>query len=274
MSEEIEIRVFGEATLPTLIYLPGMHGDWTLIPAFRTALQSRARFVEVTYPRTVTWTMQDYGRAINDGLEKAGIASGWLLAESFGSQLAWELIRESRFQVEGLILAAGFVKHPLKLGPGILRRVGQCVPMGVYWAMMNAQSLSLRMQHWRLPEAVAAAREFVARRTALDREAMRHRLALLDGYDPRNVARETKVPVYYLAGAFDPLVPWPLVRRWLRKHCPGYRGGRTVWLAHHNVLAVAPATCARFVLGWMAQGQREQSNARKGREAADLATGT
>ena len=264
MSEEIDIRVFGDAALPTLIYLPGLHGDWTLIPAFRAALMGQVRFVEITYPRTTTWTMTEYGRAIHSALVDSGITSGWLLAESFGSQPAWELTSLTEqaaksagltdsFRVEGLILAAGFVKHPWTHGPGILRRVGRHLPTSVYRMMISVHSAYLRVHHRRLPEAVVAAREFAARRTALDREAMRHRLALLDGYDPRTVARATNVPVYYLAGAIDPPVPWPLVRRWLRQNCPGYRGGKTVWLANHNVLATAPATCARYVLAWMAR---------------------
>jgi len=53
MAEELQLRIHGEGSLPTLIYLPGLHGDWTLIGGFRQALAGRARFVEVTYPRTL-----------------------------------------------------------------------------------------------------------------------------------------------------------------------------------------------------------------------------
>ena len=53
MAEELQLRIHGEASLPTLIYLPGLHGDWTLIGGFRHALGGRVRFVEVTYPRTL-----------------------------------------------------------------------------------------------------------------------------------------------------------------------------------------------------------------------------
>jgi len=31
MAEELQLRIHGQASLPTLIYLPGLHGDWTLI---------------------------------------------------------------------------------------------------------------------------------------------------------------------------------------------------------------------------------------------------
>ena len=34
MEEQLQLRVYGEASQPTLIYLPGLHGDWTLIAQF------------------------------------------------------------------------------------------------------------------------------------------------------------------------------------------------------------------------------------------------
>ena len=57
MEEKLQLRVYGDASLPTLIYLPGMHGDWTLIGGFRNAVAGRVRFVEMTYPRTLTWSL-------------------------------------------------------------------------------------------------------------------------------------------------------------------------------------------------------------------------
>ena len=50
MKEEVRLRVHGDESLPTLIYLPGLHGNWTLIGGFRQALKGRARLVETTYP--------------------------------------------------------------------------------------------------------------------------------------------------------------------------------------------------------------------------------
>ena len=54
MIEKLELRIRGDAALPTLIYLPGLHGDWTLVGSFCRAVSGRVRFVELTYPRTVT----------------------------------------------------------------------------------------------------------------------------------------------------------------------------------------------------------------------------
>ncbi|MEI7807808.1 MAG: hypothetical protein WCJ07_04915 [Verrucomicrobiota bacterium] len=87
MPEELQLRIHGDASLPTLIYLPGLHGDWTIIGGFRRALAGRARFVEFTYPRTLDWSLDDYAAAIESALEKNGITTGWLLGESYGSQI-------------------------------------------------------------------------------------------------------------------------------------------------------------------------------------------
>ncbi len=263
MTEELQLRVYGDDTLPTLIYLPGLHGDWTLITSFRIALAGRVRFVEITYPRSLIWAIPDYATAIEEALLKRGINRCWLLGESFGSQPAWELIANNlpgngdnddkpAFKVDGLILAGGFVKHPWNWGPGLLRRIGERTSMKTYRLELRIYAAYSRFRHRRAPETLESLGEFVERRTELDRQAMRHRLILLDQYDARPVARETRLPVHYLAGFVDPLVPWPLVRWWLRKHCPGYRGGKTFWLADHNVLATSPVRAANLVIKWMA----------------------
>ena len=50
--DRLQTRVYGDPSRRTLIYLPGLHGDWTLVGSFRKALGGRVRFVEITYPRT------------------------------------------------------------------------------------------------------------------------------------------------------------------------------------------------------------------------------
>src|SRR5256714_5347420 len=99
MIEHLQIRIHGDTSLPTLVYLPGMHGDWTLVSSFRAAMAGRVRFVEFAYPRTVTWSLDDYAGAIEEALLANGIERGWLLGESFGSQPAWAII--ARDQISG-----------------------------------------------------------------------------------------------------------------------------------------------------------------------------
>lgn len=269
MTETLQIRTYGNPTLPTLVYLPGLHGDWTLVGSFRIALKDRAHFVELTYPRSLTWRMDDYAGAIEKALLERGICRGWLLGESFGSQPAWPLLERhsaagkksngstarTAFQVEGLILAGGFVKHPWPWGPGALRWIGRMTPMWLYQMELKVYAGYSRFRHRRAPEVLETIAEFLDRRTELDRQAMQQRLTLLDDFDPSDIARQTSVPIHYLAGLVDPLVPWPLVRWWLRKNCPSYRGGKTFWRADHNVLATSPKRAADLVLKWMRESK-------------------
>lgn len=253
-TEKLRLRIFGAASLPTIVYLPGLHGDWTLVAGFRIALANRARFVEITYPRSLTWTIADYADAIESALREAGVTTGWLLGESFGSQITWELAgrENSPFKPLGIVLAGGFVKHPIKWGPRTVRWIGEHTSMKRYQRELKIYAWYSRFRHRHAPENLSSLAEFIARRTDLDRQAMRQRLTLLDDYDPRPIARQTRVPVYYLAGLVDPLIPWPFVRGWLRSNCPGYRGGKTFWFADHNVLATSPARAANLVLKWIA----------------------
>ncbi len=52
-NEQLQIRVHGAASRPAIVYLPGMHGDWTLIPSFRAhAPETMAELPEFLARRT------------------------------------------------------------------------------------------------------------------------------------------------------------------------------------------------------------------------------
>ncbi len=247
----LQIRVHGEASLPTLVYLPGLHGDWTLIAGFRAQLAGKLRFVEFIYPRTLTWSLDEYAADIETALAQHNITAGWLLGESYGSQIAWTLLARKQFEAQGIILAGGFVKHPLPWGVRLMKAAIGRIPFKLLvWGLARfAWVIRLRYRH--SPETKASLAEFTARRTELDRQAMRHRLNQIAQFDPREIARNTSLPVYYVSGWLDPLVPWPLVRSWLRKNCPRLRGDKIIATADHVVLGTAPATAARQILFWM-----------------------
>ena len=251
MAEELQLRIHGDASLPTLIYLPGLHGDWTLIGGFRHALSSRARFVEVTYPRTLSWSLDDYAAAIETALEQHGITGGWLLGESYGSQPLWALVGRGKFAAEGVILAGGFVKHPMRRTVRLAEILtGRISNVFFIWIIFGFAKIA-RFRYRRSPVVLATIDEFVARRTELDRRAAQHRLHLIAENDPRLIASGTKLPVFGLSGVLDPIVPWPWVRHWLRKNCPALRDYKVIASADHNVLATAPGKAAEQVLKWM-----------------------
>lgn len=251
MTDVVQIRIHGEAALPTLIYLPGLHGDWLLVTRFRKAMAGRVRFVEFTYPHTVTWGIEDFAAAVEEKLRAHGIASGWVVAESFGSQVAWPLMQAKTFRAEGLILAGGFVKHPW---PAVVRATAWLVrraPLAWLTAVVSGYAVVARWRFKQDPEVRAALREFRARWGERLRAAAAHRTRLVADNDPRPLARTVELPVFDLTGVLDPVVPWPPVQRWLRRECPGWRANRVVWTADHNVLGTGTAQAAAQVRQWM-----------------------
>lgn len=248
--EQIEVRIYGEASQPTLIYLPGLHGDWTLIGSFKRALGNRMRFVEVTYPRTLTWSIQDYAANVEHALTENGITSGWLLGESFSSVVVWPIIERGRFKVEGLILAGGFVQHSMRWAARLVQRVAGAMPLSLITRILFGYAKVARFRYRRSPETLADVENFIARRTELDRQAAVHRLELVAESDPRSIARNVCVPVFALTGVLDPIVPWIFVRHWLRGNCAALREYR-VLRGDHNVLSTVPDAAADLVVQWI-----------------------
>ena len=251
MAETLQIRVHGTESLPTLIYLPGLHGDWTLVGGFRQALAGRVRFVEFTYPRTLAWSLNDYAAGIEKALAEHGIARGWLLGESFGSQIVWPLLARGRFLAEGVILAGGFVRHPIGWGVRLVERIAGGIPLALITRFLFSYAKLARARFGRSPERLAELQEFIARRTELDRQAATHRLRLIAESEHSSIARKVTVPVYALTGFFDPIVPWFWVRAWLRRNCSSLREYKIIWRADHNVLGTAPPAAANQVVKWM-----------------------
>jgi len=263
MNETLQVRARHAGTQPTLIYLPGIHGDWTLAGRFRRALGDRASFVEFTYPRSLEWNLEDYADAVVQSLETRGITHGWLIGESFSSQVAWAIVaRQAQagrvagtFAIKGVILAGGFVRHPYdwEVRAGIWTH--DHLP-DVCWRFgFSSLVRAARLVTGNDPATAEDIAEFVARRTPEDRLAIRRRMEILLERDLRPVARSARMPVYQLTAGGDFIVPWGPVRRWLRAECPGYRATRVVPFSSHSVLFNRPALSAEQVIGWMGAGK-------------------
>lgn len=271
LTETPPCRVHGYCE-PTLVYLPGLHGDWTLLGAFRQALRGSARLVEFAYPRRTDWSLEDYARFVEDALRSQGLHNVWLLGESFSSQVAWALVRRADSKgalLRGLILVGGFVKHPWPWGVWLAHRASAAVPQWLLSRACNAYGSLAQRRHMGSESVCEELREFVERRLAPgDREAVTSRYVLIRDNDLRPAARAATLPVFHLSGAIDPIVPWWQVRPWLRKHCPGFRESRIIRRAGHNVLLDAPYESVAQILEWIQRGTSPVSgSAAVGKEA-------
>jgi pimeloyl-ACP methyl ester carboxylesterase len=222
-------------------------------------MADRVRFVEMTYPRTLTWSLDDYAREIEEALSRLGITNGWLLGESFGSQVLWTIVGRRRFNVEGVILAGGFVRHPMQWGVRFAERAAGDLPLVLITMILFGYAKVARFRYRRSPETQASIHEFIARRTELDRQAAKHRLRLIADSDLCPIAQKAKVPVYALSGILDPVVPWFSARRWLLSKCPTLKEYKIVWPADHNILGTAPDAAAEQVARWMGLCDRRRN---------------
>ena len=259
MERWLEIRWEGTADLPTVVYFPGLHGDWFLTASLREALRGRVRWVEFSYPSRSGGSLAAQVEAIRERLASADVRSAWILGESFGSQIAWEFLESVRnragFEVHGLILVGGFVRYPWPLGIRLVRPIVRHLPGWILGITLRGYLLKIRGLGRRSPAVRDSLERFIARRLEpADREALLHRLDLIEAADPRPIARNTRVPVWSLVGLWDPIVPWPPVRRWLRRECPGWRGDRVLWGADHAPLVSAPEQSAATILRWIGVG--------------------
>jgi pimeloyl-ACP methyl ester carboxylesterase len=208
--------------------------------------------VEVTYPRTLCWSLDDYAAAIETALEQRGVARGWLLGESYGSQPLWALVGRQKFAAQGVILAGGFVRHPMGWAVRLAEKTTGRISNAFFVRVVFGYAKLARFRYRRSPEVLSTIDEFVARRAeGLDRRSAQHRLHLIAENDPRDIASRMGLPVFGLTGWLDPVVPWPWVRRWLRKNCPTLRDYKVLPGADHNVLSTAPREAAAQVLRWI-----------------------
>lgn len=265
--EKLQLRIHGDADAPTLVHLPGLHGDWTLLAPFRQALDRRARFIEITYPHQPDWSLNDYADAVENALDRHSIGSGWILGESFSSQVSWALLDRQRrakhnvrFEAKGLILVGGFVRHPWSLGVRCAHAVSRRVPMGLLRVLCRLYSGAARKRFQHCAGASAEFDQFVFNRAnEPDRHVITCRYQLIAANHPEVIANAATLPVYHLSGAWDPIVPWWQVRPWLRKNCPGYRSTRILWSGDHNVLLSSPEESASQILAWVRDTDRSAS---------------
>jgi pimeloyl-ACP methyl ester carboxylesterase len=196
---------------------------------------------------------------VEGALLERGITSGWILGESFSSLVAWQFLarqqapdRAAAFNVTGLILVGGFIRHPWPWAVRFAHSTSGAVPLKLLRLLCKLYGGAARRRYCNCPEVVAELGEFVERRTVEpDRQVITQRYRLISQNDPRPIACHAGLPVHQLTGAWDPIVPWWQVRPWLRRHCPGYRASRIIWSGGHNVLLSAPRKSADQIMDWV-----------------------
>jgi pimeloyl-ACP methyl ester carboxylesterase len=251
---DFSIKIFFQGCTPVIVYLPGIHGDSSLAQRIRKYFEGKVCFVEFEYSKRTDIELADYANIIEDVLIRNGIKECWLLAESFGSQVAWSIVSKERaFKVKGIILAGGFVRHPFIPGVYIVKVISKLLPIWLIELWLKFYIVMCRL-FFRKKKSVEqpVPEQFVRNRlNEADKLAIIARYELIIRNDLRPIAGKTTIPVYFLAGKWDIIVPWQPVLHWLKKNCPGFKGYKILPSADHPVLTVAPEESANQILEWL-----------------------
>lgn len=253
-----------------ILFLPGVHGDWTPQLAARPLLNREFRFIETAYPRIATWSMDDFARALKQLLDDLGIESAHIVAESFGSLILWQFGLTHPKRVRSGTLLGGFSRPPRFRGAA-------------------AASVALRAMPTSLLESIIDI--YVARRTALGekrdcfemgaypaartrqgRYATANRLVMIQTSDFRNRLREVEFPVRYLGGARDIVVPVRREIATLRAQLPPDCDFRSELVAGapHAMIPSHAEEIVRHLRRWIHEIEAETSGEAS---SADQATG-
>lgn len=226
--------------LPALLLLPGFDGTGLLFESFRAALPAGMTGNVVRYPAD---------RALDcDGcaaLARAQCPTGgsWIaVGESFSGPVALRLAAEQPPGLRGVVLVASFVTRPVGRTAALLARLAAPVAFrlrppraALRWCLTGGDDAVAR----RVRDAVATVRPRV----------LRARLRAVLSVDARGPLAACPVPLLYLRGTRDRLVP----RRCGTEVAVLAAKVRVVDLeAPHLVLQCAPAEAADAIRAWAA----------------------
>lgn len=206
-STDLLTRISGPAEAPVVVYLPGLHGDWTPMWRAQGLISRNHRLIEVAYPRSATdWTLDDYVARVEALLERLGVGGVHLLAESFGSLVGWGVCCRSPERTKTLMLAGGFCSTPGRLRVALGGAIMRLLPPGTLDRMVDLYLVYLIKRGFP-PDAFRRDDFFPAARTRQGWLSARNRLKIIRDTDVRERLCELRLPVLYFGGAWDLIVP-------------------------------------------------------------------
>ena len=142
------------------------------------------------------------------------------------------------------------MRHPIIPAVHFAKFLMRNMPLPLLKIILWFYTIYARGREGDSAEIRASLKEFVERRTKFDLLAAAHRLELITQNDLRSIAQQTQVPVFYLTGFIDPVVPWPFVQPWLKKNCTSLCDWKIIWTSDHHVLGAAKRS-ANQILKWI-----------------------
>lgn len=240
---------------PPAIYLPGSHGDPSMLAPARQHLNRELRLHEVTYPRAAEWRLPRYASALEDLMDVLELESAHLIGESFGSMVGLEFGLAHPGRVRSLTMVGGFCHPVAQRRSSVARRALSHVPgpllergLELYTAFRGSRGAVERDLSW-------AAIPHVASQSHRTRRAVAGRLAEVGRADYRSVLHRVRFEVRYLGGGADTAVAVRREISLLRNRLPEPARFRSHVIAGapHAVLSTHPRPSAERIVGWIAR---------------------
>lgn len=241
----------GKKTGPPLVYLPGVHGDWTAQGRARPILSRDFHLIETAYPRIETWSIDDFAAALKDLLDSLGIESTHLVGESFGSLVAWKFGIAHPERVRSFTLVGGFARPP-RLGVAAAAASAlRVIPTSMLESAIDlyvAGKSALGQQR----DSFADLGAYPAARTERGQRAVANRMRIIQKTDFRDQLEMVRFPVRYVGGARDIVVPVRREIATLDTHLPPHCDFQSELVAGapHTLIASHPEETAEYISRW------------------------
>jgi pimeloyl-[acyl-carrier protein] methyl ester esterase len=180
------------------ILLPGLHGTCALMKDFMAALAPEVESLAIDYPRD---QVLDHAALAKFVMPKLPVGKPFVLVgESFSGPVALELAAKRPHGLRGVVLSTSFAANPR---PGLARfaRFARAVPPH---AMPLAMYEFWLLGRWGTPKLRAAFAEVLG---GVDGDVLAERLVACLQVDVRESLQRIGVPLLYLRGRADRLVP-------------------------------------------------------------------
>jgi pimeloyl-[acyl-carrier protein] methyl ester esterase len=218
-----------------LVLLPGLDGTGLLFQPLVQALSKDIEPIVVSYPDDVPLDYQELLPLVEEALPSRPFV---LLGESFSGPLAIMAATSLPPGLRGVILCASFVRSPMAYLPAWCANLVRPFLFRCYPAVAHVRLL---LGHHADPTVRDLAAQTVSR---VRPQVLAHRVRAVHRVDVAEQLASCPVPVLYLRGQRDWLVPASAMRRVLRA-CPH---AQVVNLsAPHMVLQTQPAAAAAAI---------------------------
>ena len=245
-------QVSGPIEAPLAIYLPGIHGDWTPLETAREALSERVRLVEVEYPKEPGWDLKHYADSVQELLASLKADKAHIIAESFGSLVAWEFALREADRIQSLILVGGFTSTPGVFKTLVAKTGLAVVPTQFFERAVDLYSQSRGRRKTVIHDGASGV-PYSSLRTPPGHQAVIKRLAHVQEADYTSELHKMQFPVRYIGGERDRIIPVKREIALLDEALPELSSfeSRLIPGADHMVVSSHPEETASRICDWI-----------------------